>query len=144
MCYALGLGLAIVLLRRLHRKLRIHLPQPRRTLTLIAAAIALLGCLAFTGLATGFFASGGLFPKVWVRTFDFPKENTTLYIYDVSFLDPSFELFARTSALPFMHSVSVCPICFPPAEEAHRDGDWVEIPPFRYHLLSGEVQHQPK
>ncbi len=109
----------------------------------IAAASAtglLLGGLLYVGLlVVALSAYGGFWPPELVEKIEYPEYKTTLYIYNVGWMDADYIVRVRHGFLPFYTEIKSNNGRYYQSLEFVQDGEWAVSEDLRIHLPSGEV-----
>ncbi len=109
----------------------------------IAAASAtglLLGGLLYVGLlVVALSAYGGFWPPELVDRIDYPEYKTTLYIYNVGWMDADYIVRVRHGFLPFYTEIKSNNGRYYQSLEFVQHGEWAVSEDFRIHLPTGDV-----
>ncbi len=106
--------------------------------------------VGFVGAAVFLFSTflclmglhGFLFEPRYVKQAEFAAFDTTIYVYDSSFLDPEASFTVRRGWLPFMEEIGNFGGVSASDIELTQDGEWAVCDVFRYHLTTGEFERQ--
>lgn len=82
---------------------------------------------------------GFLFSPNYLKQAEFPEYNTTIYVYDNSFLDPEALIYVRQGWLPLMHQVGNFGGVSAADIEISQNGEWAVCDVFQLNLSTGAV-----
>jgi hypothetical protein len=140
-CLALAAGLAtgIWLLREVWLQAGTRLTSGFKVVLFLSVGFLATVGYGVAGLFSIFMLHGGLFAPIYVRQFDFPAYQTTIYVYDSSFLDPEVSITVRRGKLPLMDDVGTFGNYEASGVELSQAGEWAVCELFKMHLPTGEV-----
>jgi hypothetical protein len=100
----------------------------------------LLGGLLYVGILSVALSSyGGFWPPDLVDKIHYPEYDTTLYIYNVGWLDADYIVRMRRGLLPFWTEIRLENRIHFQSLEFVQEGEWAVSGDLRIHLPTGEV-----
>ncbi len=131
---------AIWLARGVWKQTSERMQQAPRIILTVASSCVMAGMLFFAAIVCVFSLSGGLFEARFTQQFDYPEYNTTIYVYDNSFLDPEAKFTYQDGWLPFEKEIGSFGGMSAGDPGLSQEGEWVVCSLFRLHLPTGTVE----
>ncbi len=137
---AAGLAAAVWLIRGVWLQTGERLTQGFRLVLAMAASFLIGASLLFVCFLSLVGLNGFLFPPIYSHQVDFPAYETTIYVFDTSFLDPSTSFSYRKGWLPFLHEIGNFGGVSASDVQIVQEGEWAVADFFKLHLPTAAVE----
>lgn len=125
--YVLNLVLLYFIIRRSQKYFFSRFTKTQGILLTISTSSFLVFAIISFFIVTSLNFGQGFMGATYLKEFNYPKQHTTVYLYDAGFLDPATAIKIRSGFLPLMKDIKLIPGWIPYGVKVSQSDEIVQI-----------------